>query len=283
MAVPVVIEPELKSTFFYYPRPEQIVIPQPKNYRIRVQDSGNPNYFQRVLVATPSTGLVRMEWVQARYGQVLPVNWSAAQWIEWCDGYVPMRYQVDDAQNLICRAAIQGNYEWLLMIEHDTCPPPDAFLRFNQYMRDENVPVVSGLYYTRSRPPEPLIFRGRGVGVFTDWKQGDLVMADGVPTGCLLIHMSLIRALWDDSPEYAIRGQVTRRVFDTPRAEWYDPQYHTLNAISGTSDLQWCSRIIAGHFMAKAGWPDFDGIPYPFLVDTNIACIHIDMNGEKYP
>lgn len=257
--------------------------PATNDYRIRVQDSGNDNYTNRILIGTPSTGLVRMEWVQARYGQIIPVNWSNAQIIQWCDGYIPMRYQVDDAQNLIVRAAVQGNYEWLLLIEHDTCPPSDCFIRLNAYMREEQIPVVSGLYYTRSRPSEPLIFRGRGNSNYLNWQPGDLVWADGVPTGCLLIHMSLMKALWEDSPEYKVGDQITRRIFETPRAEWYDPQYHIFNSLNGTSDLNWCDRIIKGHYFAKAGWPDFDGIPWPFLVDTNIFCVHIDPDGIRYP
>jgi len=260
-----------------------VLIGSEKNYRIRLQDSGDPNYANRILIGTPSTGLVRMEWVQARYGQIIPVNWSNVQMVEWMDGFVPIRYQVDDAQNMIVRTAIEGNFEWCLLIEHDTCPPPDAFIRLNAYMRDEKVPIVSGLYYTRSRPSEPLTFRGRGNSNYTDWKMGDLVWCDGVPTGFLLIHGSILRCMWDASPEYSVRGQVTRRVFDTPRGQWYDPQYHQFNSISGTSDLNWCDRIIKDKIFAKAGWPEYAEKQYPFLVDTNIACVHIDTDGIKYP
>ncbi len=609
------------------------------NYRIRIQDSGDPNYINRILIGTPSTGLVRMEWVQARYGQIIPVNWSNVQMVEWMDGFVPIRYQVDDAQNMIVRTAIQGNFEWCfrgdtiietidggkkitevqvndlvkthlgryrrvlktmrrefnqrhptiwiktphstikcteghpfltrqgwkradelgyddrllypcanaddrlnfditcstngsgyhgnagsvhdgktigeievtrdlarfmglylaeghaerdavcwtfnnnekelhdfvtgicldvfdrkptirsswstqvrlnirnlaprfrewfgsnarekrvpafvhdwnllnrleflrgyldgdgsyrpdgcpyasasleliqgidrlaracglepapqyamaptvshfgeheisnsgsftsripkksldkmfdllnaalseeylelriegielhplaanlidsavynleveednsyiadcaavhncLFIEHDTCPPPDALIRLNAYMREEKVPVVSGLYYTRTRPSEPLVFRGRGNSVYTDWQMGDLVWCDGVPTGMLLVHMSILRAMWDESPEYAVRGQITRRVFDTPRAQWYDPQYHQYNSVSGTSDLNWCDRVIKGKYLEKAGWPEYAAKEFPFLVDTGIFCTHIDQEGIKYP
>ena len=30
----------------------------------------------KLLIFTPTTGLVRMEWVRARYGQIIPTNWS---------------------------------------------------------------------------------------------------------------------------------------------------------------------------------------------------------------
>ncbi len=33
----------------------------------------------RFLIGTATTGLVRMEWVQARYSQLIPTNWSSAE------------------------------------------------------------------------------------------------------------------------------------------------------------------------------------------------------------
>jgi hypothetical protein len=254
-----------------------------RDYQIIVQDSGDPGYVNRLLVATASTGSVRMEWVQGRYGQIIPTNWSMVQMIQFMNGYVPLRYQVDDAQNIIVKAAIDGDFEWLLLVEHDTILPADAFIRFNQYIRDEQVPVVSGLYYTRSRPSEPLIFRGRGTSVFTDWEMGDLVWCDGVPTGCLLFHMGIMREMWQDSEEYQIGDVITRRVFDTPRHLFFDPESDQYNVTTGTSDLAWCTRVMEGGYFEKAGWHDYQDKTWPFLIDTNIFCRHINMDGEQFP
>lgn len=252
-------------------------------YRTIIQDSGDPGYVNRILVATPTTGMVRIEWVQARYGQIIPTNWSNVQMHQWLDSYMPLRYQVADAQNLIVREVIQRDFEWLLLIEHDNVIPPDTFIRLNQYIQEEKVPVVSGLYYTRSRPSEPLVYRGRGTGVYKDFEMGDLVWCDGIPTGTLLIHAGILRAMWDESPEYSVRGQITRRVFDTPRHLWFDPEAHQFNTISGTSDLDWCTRVMEGGYFAKAGWGDYADKEFPFLVDTNIFVQHIDNNGQQYP
>lgn len=254
-----------------------------RQYRTIINDSGDPGYVNRILVATPTTGLVRIEWVQARYGQIVPTNWSNVQLNQWLDSYIPLRYQVADAQNLIVREVVERDFEWLLLIEHDTILPPDAFIRFNQYIQDEQVPVVSGLYYTRSRPSEPLVYRGRGTGVYKDWQPGDLVWCDGVPTGCLLIHAGILREMWKESPEYTVRNQVTRRVFDTPRHLWFDPQSNQYNTITGTSDLDWCSRVVQGGYFEKAGWSKYQEMEYPFLVDTSIKCDHINPNGERFP
>lgn len=257
-------------------------------YRTVVKDSGDPGYVNRVLIATPVTGLVRVEWVMGRYGQVVPCNWSQVQMNQYVNSLYVLRYQVATAQNLIVRAAVQGEFEWLLLIEHDVILPPDAFKRFNNYMRDKQVPVVSGLYYTRHRPSEPLVYRGRGTSFYGDWKMGDLVWCDGVPTGVLLIHMGILRAMWDESEEYLVKhpggaNEVTREVFNTPREGWFDPETNQFNVSQGTSDLDWCTKVIQGRYFEKAGWHEYQEMEWPMLVDTNIFCRHINPDGEQFP
>ena len=242
---------------------------------------------QTLLVGTATTGLVRAEWIQARYGQVIPTNWSWVQmWQYMAPGqFMPLGYQVDDAQNLIVAQAMRGEYEWLLLYEHDMLPKPDALVRLSRYMKDKDTPVVSALYFTRSIPSEPLVYRGRGTLACEDFDLGDEVWCDGVPTGFLLIHMSLIRAMWDESEPYMIGEAAVRRVFETPAMAWYDPesaQFHTQN---GTSDLAWCGRVMREGFFEKAGWPEYQDKEYPFLVDTGLVCEHINntMTGEQFP
>jgi len=250
---------------------------------IQIQDSGDPYYMNRILIGTAATGLVRVEWVQARYGVIIPVNWANVLMYYPIPTFVPLRYLVDDAQNMIVREAINGGFEWLFLLEHDVCIQPDTLIRLNQYMREEKVPVVSGLYYSRSRPSEPLLFRGRGNSVFTGWQPGDKVWCDGIPTGCLLIHGALLKAIWDDSPEYMVNGQVTRRVFETPHTSWFDVERNQFNSITGTSDLAWCDKVMNGDYFKKAGFPEYARKKYPFLCDTNIFCVHINADGEKFP
>lgn len=256
------------------------------DYRIIVKDSNDPGYVNRLMVATPATGLVRIEWVQGRYGQTIPTNWSMVQMLQITNGGMyTLNYQVADAQNVICRAALEGEFEWLLLVEHDTILPHDAFVMFNEYMRSKKVPVVSGLYYTRSFPSEPLLYRGRGTSYYEGWKVGDKVWVDGVPTGCLLIHCGILRAMWDDlaGQEYTVGDTKTRPVFGTPNRSWVDPETLQVNTTSGTSDLEWCTAVMKGKYFEKAGWPEYQEMQYPFLVDTRIFCSHINPNGQRFP
>jgi hypothetical protein len=107
------------------------------------------NNSHRILIGTAATGLVRVEWVAARYGQVIPTNWSNVIMTEALSSFVPLRFQVADAQNLIVKQAVEGKYEWLLLWEHDVCAPPDTFIRLGEHMDRGDTPVVSGLYWSQ--------------------------------------------------------------------------------------------------------------------------------------
>lgn len=251
-----------------------------------ILDKNDPKsipYVNRLLVATPSTGMVRMEWVLARYGQLVPPNWSLVQMMEWIDAMAPMGYMVPDAQNVIVDAAVRGDFQWLLLIEHDNILPADAFIRFNQYMQEAKVPVVSGLYYTRSRPSEPLLYRGRGNSYYDKWKMGDKVWVDGVPTGTLLIHVGLLKEMWKEAEEYVVNGKTVRRVFRSPMELIASPDKRSYSTVTGTSDLDWCTRVMEGGYFEKSGWHSFQKKKYPFLVDTNIFVKHISPEGEMFP
>lgn len=238
---------------------------------------------QRVIVGTPVTGLVRIEWVQRRYNQVIPTNWSMSEHLEFLNAAMPLRFQVSDAQNLIVERVLRDKFEWLWLIEQDNIIPMDAFIKINQYMLKKQYPIVSGLYFTKSIPPEPIVYKGRGNSYFKDWKMGTKFYVDGVPTGCILIHSSVLQALWDESPEYMVGGRKTRRIFEEPARIVYNKDLHTYMGEVGTSDLEFCTRIIKGNFLEKAGWKRFAKMKYPFLVDTGLYCTHCDEQGRQYP
>ena len=252
------------------------------NYTNKIVESDNFALQKRLLVGTPTLGLIRMEWAVARYGQVIPSNWSKVDMVQYLNSFIPMRYSVADAQNLIVAEAINRGYEWILFLEDDTIPPPDAFIRFNDYMRKGDIPVVSGLYFTRSDPAEPMVYRGRGNSYYTDWKLGDKVWVDGVPTGMLLVKTDLMKKVWDNSPEYTSNGMRARRVFHTPETTFFNEETGAQEVVVGTSDLDWCKRVIQEGYLKD--YPAVANKKYPYLIDTNISCMHIDRNdGTQFP
>jgi hypothetical protein len=246
-----------------------------------VLDSGDPGYNTRILMATPTRGLVRIEWHAAIRGLMIPPNWSMVSMTQFVNDFYPVRFSVADAQNLVVREVMERGFEWVLFMEDDTIPPVDLFIKLDKYMR-EGPPVVSGLYYTKGQPSEPLVYRGRGNGAFLDWKKGDKVWCDGVPTGCLLVHSSLLKVMWNDSRPYTINGNATREIFVTPMKQWVSPE-GDVNTMTGTSDLNWCDRVIEGGYLKKAGWDKIARKKYPFLIDTSIECKHISLDGQVFP
>lgn len=239
----------------------------------------------KILVGTPTLGNIRMEWAASRYGQVIPSNYSKVDMIQYMNSYIPMRYSVADGQNLIVQEAITKGYEWVILIEDDTIPPPDAFLRFNDYIREGKYPVVSGLYFTRSDPAEPMVYRGRGNSFFMDWKLGEKVWVDGVPTGLLLLDVRLLKAVWDESEEYLVGNSHmrARKVFETPGSTWFNEETGSQEMLIGTSDLDFCTRVIEGGYL-QDHWPSLAKKKFPFLIDTAINAMHIDrQDGTQFP
>ena len=87
----------------------------------------------------------------------------------------------------------------------------------------------------------------------------------------------------EESEEYMAGDQKARRIFETPAKKWLDPQENAWMTETGTEDINWCHRVITERILEKAGWKEHQAMEYPFLVDTNIFCRHIDMNGRVYP
>lgn len=239
---------------------------------------------RRVLIGVPMTGLVRSEWALSRMCQIIPCNWSAADTIHWLPQASPIGYAVAEARNIVANKAVTEGFEWLLFLDHDVVLPPDAFVKINEYILDGTIPVVSGLYFAKAHPPSPLIYRGRGNGHFTGWRMGDKVWVDGIPMGTTLINVKVLKAMWEDAPEYVAGGnQKVRRIFDTPFGMNVDPEKRTWDSFAGTEDLAWCNRVIAGKYLAKAGFKEIQKKKYPFLMDTSIFGKHITNDGMLYP
>jgi hypothetical protein len=247
-----------------------------------INQNPKPTPKHRVLIATPTTGLVRMEWVMARYTQNIPTNWGEVDFTQWYNTYTPIGYQVNDAENIIAKVLVEGNFDWLLFLEHDNVIPPGTFVKMNEYMIEGKIPVVAALYFTKSDPPEPMVYREWGHGYHDKWRLGDKVWVRGCPFGCTLIHASLIKELWKSAPEYSVGNQTTRRVFHGPE----NPDEATQNGFfinKGTSDLAFCKELVEKRIFEKAGWKEYQKKKYPILIDTSIFVKHIDQDGNQWP
>ena len=236
---------------------------------------------KRVCISVPLTGLVRAEWMLARYGQIIPANWSSAELIRWIDTYSPLTYAVDDARNLAVDFIVKQGFEWLFFIDHDVVLPIDTFIRMNEWMH-KDFPVVGGLYHIKGDPADPLIYRGRGTSSFRKWKPGEQVWCDGLGMGCTIISVKLLKAVWQESDEYSVGDQKVRKVFFTPRSASFNEQTGSFDIEAGTEDLWFLNRVIKEGWLKKCGFTKVANRQYPFIVDTAIKCGHIDNMGRVF-
>jgi len=239
---------------------------------------------RRILLGLPTTGLVRIEFVLARYGATIPCNWSMAEHVHALHQVTPLGYDVQDARNVLVQAAVVNDFEWLFFLDHDVILPPDVFLILNEYMRDGTLPVVGGLYFTKSHPSEPLIYRGRGNSYYAKWALGEQVWCDGMGMGCTLLNVKVLREMYNDAPEYLAGGnQKVRQVFQTPQFLWFDPEVKGIRGFQGTEDLAFFDRMLQGGYLRKAGFARQASRKWPLLCDTRLFCRHITQDGKQYP
>ena len=238
---------------------------------------------RRLMISVPLTGLLRAEWALAKYGQIIPCNWSQVEIISWMDQFSPMGYLVADARNVAVENFIRGNYEWLFFIDHDVVMPSNTYVRWNEYMLKRNIPIFGGLYFTKSLPSEPLLYRGIGTSHFRGWKMGEKVWVDAMGLGCNMIHRSILEVIYKQSPEYQLGSVVVHKVFETPANQVYDAEKGTWATTGGTEDITFYHRLINDGILKKAGWPKYQKMKYPYMCDTEIFCRHIDWNGVQYP
>jgi len=162
--------------------------------------------------------------------------------------------------------------------------PPNVFVKWNEYMHHKKVPIFGGLYFTKSVPSEPLVYRGLGTSYADDWKLGEKVWVDGMGLGCHMIHRSILEVVYRESPEYSLGNGTARQVFQTPAAQVYDAERHGWFSKGGTEDLTFYHRLIDDDGTWKGlGGQSTKKMKYPFLCDTSVFCRHIDWNGIQYP
>lgn len=243
----------------------------------------------QVLLGTPTLGIIRIEWYNAMVGMVTPPNWSVVR-------STPAGYTVADAQNLLVDTMLRGPFRALILIEDDTCPPPQTILVFDRWFwkmeRKKAPPVVSGLYHIKGSAeirkgkkggiellgPEPLAYRGGGTRAYRDWKYGDVIWVSGVPTGALLLHRSILEA-WAREPDvetYTLPGYPfpVKKIFQQPSRVWMEDG--GVHVASGTSDLWWSQQTIDRGLLAKAGYPAIQKKEYPYIIDTSLVFGHVD-------
>ena len=126
----------------------------------------------RVLLAIPTTSAARRStsWISAMHGLQMPLGSSLGLvWIE--------DEAIADARNQLCQRAIDDNCQYIFFLSDDVLAPSNALLmllnKIDRKYKGELCSMVTGVYWTKTYPPEPYLFNNMLEGTYKDWQAGE--------------------------------------------------------------------------------------------------------------
>ena len=193
----------------------------------------------RIMISVPTFGTLDVEWNTRFMALAIPLGAP----VNHC---WPVNLTVDEARNRSVEAAIERECDYLFFVDYDVLLDPDVLTRLVAH----GLPVVGGLYYSKSHPPEPIAFvDGRPA---TDWEQGDMIAVDVMGMGCTLLDVGLLKEMgppWFKTTDEAamVNGEPTRTQ-STEDAYFCD-------RVTNETDAKPCidTGIICGHKNLKTG------------------------------
>ena len=213
------------------------------------------------IIGIPSFGQVSMHWAMSLTSIAMPINFTN-------QFSIVLDKKIDDARNEISAIVVNNDTEprFLFFLDDDVIMPPNTLRKLVHRMENlpEDVGAISGVYYAKNEPGEPLIFKERGRGSYYDWKVGDFFQTWAAGCGLVLI-----------------RADVLRRMKEQHGEPWFMVDYGLSQTKEGayearalTEDLYFYNK------MAETIAPN--GKPYSLWIDTNIQASHFDKYSKKF-
>lgn len=137
-------------------------------------------------MAIPSRGPTHVNWCMSMLNMRWPINQSTKRGII-------VGEDVAQARNNFVLEAQAVDAKYLFFVDDDVLVPPNTPIELiNQMDRHPEWDMLTGVYVTKTDPPEPVLFGGKvgSAGVHWDWEIGTQfpVWASGM--GCALIRMT---------------------------------------------------------------------------------------------
>lgn len=196
-----------------------------------------------VVIGIPSFGMVSTFFLQSRLSQQFPLVSSAID-------HIVLNKPIADARNEIVEFALSQGANYIYWLDDDVVAPSDAFLKMYNHNKD----IINGVYWSKSNPPMPLLFRNHLEGPYWNWHMGDLIEIDAAGSGLTLV-----------------KTDVYRKISEKVGGPWYSTEYSSFPGVSGspannTEDLYfyWKAR--------EAG--------YKIWADTSIQALHYEKNSQ---
>ncbi len=212
-------------------------------------------------IGIPSFGTVSIHFAMSLTAVAMPLNFSNQY-------NVLLGKPIDVARNEIVDSVLADPTEprYLAFIDDDVIMPPDALrkLIYRLEHSPESVGVFSGVYFSRSDPCEPLIFKKRARGPYWNWRLGDIFPAWAAGCGLCVIRTEALRRI------VAQQGKPLFKV-DFGLAELAPGKFE---ARSLTEDLYFYTKL------GKTVSPDDEN--YRLMIDTSIQASHFDKDSNSF-
>lgn len=206
------------------------------------------------VVGVPTFGRVSIEWALNFH----MIGSGLAVYVAYS---TPKNKRVDIAKNEICQQAVDQGADWVFLLDDDVIPPTNVLMKMiKNAFGPPYLDVINGVYFSKSEPPLPLMFRGDMKGSVWNWHVGDLIKIDAAGAGCTFIKTKVLKEI-----EKKVGGP------------WFsvdytynptDPNDFPPPAAGATEDLYFYKKVRECGFQT---W-----------CDTSIQCVHEDRQNNLY-
>lgn len=170
-----------------------------------------------------------------------------------------------EARQIMTMQALDMGAKYILYWDDDTLPPPHGLYTMHNFLeQNPEIGAVSGVYTTRSDPPEPLIYKEHGEGAAWDFEMGQGATPEpilGGGAGFLLARAEAVRQCLGILEEEAGR----------PVPIWADEEW--IGEGPGERGNFWGHDMRFCRILNENGWPVY--------VDGRVLCGHVDADSGK--
>lgn len=227
------------------------------------QSADKPLFF----IGIPTWGKHSFYFTQSLLGAIMPSNISMAM------RFIP-KWEVGRARNMLAQEAVNLGAKYLMFRDEDTIAPANIITELLYHLEhNPSWSFISGLYATKSYPPEPLVYKEWGQGPHYNFKKGELVKVLCTGMGASIIRVSDLLEL--PARTYKEKSPWTGGVVEVH--EWFKTDKSDKVDAGGTDKRANTEDAFLFKMMEDAGLKAY--------VDTNVVCGHYDINTDTmfYP